>query len=354
MAELADRSRSPATLDWRRKIIEIEPTTENKLQLASAGMRYQGQPFPLTTEILAELPETATNLTAFHLVSAELALRMHRAAVAQAHLETATQLEPTNMALQVNLAVVSLDSTNPAITDTARATLEQFSANTNFSPFALRSLVADRLAHDDLTSAYDYSKRLLTDDRAVLGDHLQHLGILRHLHSAEMAVELKLVQQQSGMNALSVAEVASWMTENGFSGDVADWLAKLPLNIQAQPPVLLAKVDSYMKEEDWAGLRSFVAKGNWGEMDCLRVAFLSRAWDKLGESLVASSNWRAAVGRAGKQFGALTALLELAKRWQLEDARKDLLWQIARKFPRKGGHAGIWSGYIWLRAIHGN
>ena len=44
MAELEDAVHSPATLDWCRRRAALSPTTDNKLLLASVGLRYQGPP----------------------------------------------------------------------------------------------------------------------------------------------------------------------------------------------------------------------------------------------------------------------------------------------------------------------
>ncbi|MEI8045266.1 MAG: hypothetical protein WCL11_27890, partial [Verrucomicrobiota bacterium] len=41
-AELADLSRSPNALDWRRRIAEADPTIQNKLLLATTALRAQG------------------------------------------------------------------------------------------------------------------------------------------------------------------------------------------------------------------------------------------------------------------------------------------------------------------------
>jgi Flp pilus assembly protein TadD len=83
-------------------------------------------------------------------------------------------------------------------------------------------------------------------------------------------------------------------------------------------------------------LRSYTSGGNWGETDFLRAAFLSQAWSRLGDSFVADSVWQTAVGKAGGRFGALTALLDLSRRWQMnESAVDDLLWRIVQNFPRE-------------------
>src|SRR5688572_11126100 len=60
MAELADLSRSPHALVWRRRVAEIEPTRSNKLVFASAALRFEQPPFPLAVQALKEL-DSATN-----------------------------------------------------------------------------------------------------------------------------------------------------------------------------------------------------------------------------------------------------------------------------------------------------
>jgi hypothetical protein len=123
------------------------------------------------------------------------------------------------------------------------------------------------------------------------------------------------------------------MEANGFLSETAGWLKTLPANIQTQPPVRLAFMDCYLASTNWLGLRTLTAKGDWGEIDYLRLALLSHAWSELGEPLVADGHWRSSVSEAGERLGALTALLELANRWQLPRAREDLLWRILRRFP---------------------
>ncbi len=46
MADLAERSRSPYVLDWRRRIVDAAPTVENKLLLASSALRCRPHPIP--------------------------------------------------------------------------------------------------------------------------------------------------------------------------------------------------------------------------------------------------------------------------------------------------------------------
>jgi hypothetical protein len=252
---------------------------------------------------------------------------------AEAQFNTACQLEPTNRLFQLNLAVIRLNSTNSAAAAEARSKLEQFRADTHLGPLALHSLIADRLNHDDGGSALNYSTQLLAGAQATFNDRLQNLDILKSLQSPALATNLNVLQQSSATNATMAAQTASWMESNGFLSESLAWLNTLPASIQTQTPVRLAVVDCHLITTNWPALRNFTSNGNWDEMDFLRLAFLSRAWSKLGDPLVADGHWRSAVSEAGERLGALTALLELANRWQLPREREDLLWRILREYP---------------------
>jgi tetratricopeptide (TPR) repeat protein len=336
MAGLADIAHSPATLDWYLQVVKLSPTITNKLLLASAGLRYQSPPYPLTTQILEDLSQSAAQVPDFHIVSAELALALHHMAEAQAQFEAVCQLDPTNRLYQLNLAVVRLGSTNATMVADARAKLKQFCNDAKLGPLALRSLIADRLLHNDVSGALDYSTQLLAGTGASLNDRLQHLGILKHLHSPQLAGQLNTLQEQCTTNALMIAQVASWMTANGFLTEATGWLNRLPGNLQSQLSVRLALVDCYLAGKNWQMLRDFASKGSWEDMEFLRLAYLSRAWNKLDEPMMADGDWNSAVSLANNQLGALNYLLELAGRWGMMPEQEDLLWRILRRFPDAG------------------
>ncbi|HXI70586.1 MAG TPA: hypothetical protein VNN22_09565 [Verrucomicrobiae bacterium] len=334
LAAVAEAAHSPAALDLRQQIVELEPTVENKLALATTGLQFQNPPFPLTTQILDQLATTAANLTAYHVVATMVALKMNRVAEAEIHMAAASQLEPTNHSFQMNLAVLRLNSTNPAVLNDARATLKRLITDPGLGLQALRSLVAECVNHNDPSGALDYSTQLLSSPQANLADRLQHLGILKRLQSPDLTAQLSAVQQATGTNAALAAQTASWMEANGFMSETLTWLNTLPASVQTQPPVQLVLVDYYTGINDWQGLCRLTAKGDWGEMNFLRLAFLSHAWSELGEQVVADANWKSAVNQSGDKLGALNALLQLADRWQMN--AEDLLWRIVRKYPDAG------------------
>lgn len=333
MADLAEKSRSPYVLDWWRRIVEAAPTVQNKLLLASAALHSQGPPYPLAAQTLEELKDAAANLAAYHAVSAELALRLKRTTVAAAHFEQALRLEPTNQLHQLNLAVLQLESTKAGVASAARATLERLRGSTNVGDVALRWLVAESLGRNDFPRAAKFSRQLLADPRAVMGDRLQHLAILRQSQSPEFSDYLRAVQRNATTNASQVYALSSWMTERGLADDALAWLLACPDKLRAEQPVPLALVDCYMARRDWRGLDDFLSEQKWGDREFLRFAFLSRAAAELNQKLAADARWRTAIRHAGERLGPLTALLAMATKWGHEQAREDLLWRIALRFP---------------------
>jgi predicted Zn-dependent protease len=333
MVGLEDSAHSPAALDWCRRLAQLSPTITNKLLLASVGLRYQNPPYPLTTQVLGDLSASAANIPDFHILSAELDLSLHRAAEAESQFEAACRLEPTNRLFQLNLAVIRLSLTNAATAADARAKLKEFCSDPNLAPAALRSLVTDRLLHNDPAGALEYSTQLLAIPQAALNDRLQNLDILKRLQSPGFAAQLNALQHDSATNAVRVAQVASWMEANGFLPQTIRWLTNLPPAIQNQTPVRLAVVDCDLASTNWPALRKFTADGDWGDADFLRLAFLSRSWAELGSPLMASGDWSSAVSAAGGRLGALNALLGLANRWGMKNEQVDLLQRIVKKFP---------------------
>src|SRR5262245_42285741 len=47
MAKLAELGSSPQMLDWRRRIVELSPTLENRLSLAATALRVEASPYAL-------------------------------------------------------------------------------------------------------------------------------------------------------------------------------------------------------------------------------------------------------------------------------------------------------------------
>ncbi|HWQ90701.1 MAG TPA: hypothetical protein VN673_03440, partial [Clostridia bacterium] len=228
MAELAEMAQSTNALEWLRRIAETAPTTENKLRLAAAALRFQPPPFPLTSNLLHEISATASNLPTFHLLSAERALKLNHVTDALAHFQCASRLEPSNELHRLNLAVLNLTSTNPAIATAARANLERLRSHTNLSAVALRWLIAECLRQGDRQTAQTHSEQLVADPRALFDDHLQHLAILHGLNSPNLQTRLQLTQARAGTNAVELYKLSAWMISRSKADAALHWIKSCP------------------------------------------------------------------------------------------------------------------------------
>ena len=179
MAGLAEMAGSPALLDWRRRIAEISPTPENRLLLASTALRLQRPPYPLTAQILDDLRAGATNLPAFHMVSAESGDPVERTGQsrvpfrgrrpARADQRTALGLTWPRCASAPPMPP-SPRKAGPCWKACARARTS--------GAVALRSLATDCLRRQDFAAATAWSDQLVANPRCTTEDRLQHLDLL--------------------------------------------------------------------------------------------------------------------------------------------------------------------------------
>lgn len=332
MAGLAERAGSPALLDWHRRIAEVSPTPENRLSLAATALRFQSPPYALTAQILDDLRAGATNLPAFHLVSADLAIRLKELDAAQTHLQAAARLEPTNELHQLNLATLRLASTNAALAAEGRAVLDSLRQSTNLGAVALRSLANDSLRRQDFTTAAAWSAQLITNPRCTPEDRLQHLSLLLREKGPEFTPYLESLKQRAVTNVAEVRGVSIWLIQQNRADEALRWLTNLPPATRAQQPVPLATTEAYIALTNWSGVQTFLADQRWAELEFMRLAFLSQA-SRQQKQIAAATLWRSAVREAGDRLGALGILLNLVDAWQRADDKEDLLWHIYQRHP---------------------
>jgi hypothetical protein len=212
--------------------------------------------------------------------------------------------------------------------------LEKLCADKTIGHAALRWLVADSLARNDLSSAEKFSRQVLASPLAGTDDRLQFLTILRKSQNPEFKAYLGTLQQAAATNAPQMYAICAWMISDGQAEAAAAWLNSCPAKVRLEMPVPLALVDCYLALKDWRDLDTFLQEQKWADLEFLRYAFLSRAAAELNQRMAADAQWRSAVRQAGERLGPLTALLTLASNWGHQQAKEDLLWQVAQRFPK--------------------
>jgi predicted Zn-dependent protease len=332
LVDLAMRAQLVTELDLRRRFTALEPSLTNRLQLAAASLRLQRPPYPVAAEVLEDLAATAEQAPQYHLVAAELALKLNQRATAVRHLERAATLDPTNGLPALQLAVLQLDGPEaPA----ARARLEALADDPAHGNLALSRLVTDHLRRGQIAAATTYSQRLLTRPDATLADRLRHLEVLSRPPGAAFSNHLASLQAQVATNASQVFQLSAWLVTHDFTAHALRWLRSLPETTRAEQPVPVALADTLLAAHEWAEAEQWLDQQQWADMNYLRLAFLSETARQLRQQLTAESRWRAAVREAGERLGALTHLATLARDWQLNRERTEVLWQIIERYPRQ-------------------
>jgi tetratricopeptide (TPR) repeat protein len=330
MAELADLSRSPNAMVWRRRVAEIEPTRSNRLMFASSALRYEQPPYPLAAQTLTDLAD-ATNEAAFHLVSAQLALKQNRIAQGEKHLEEAIRLEPGNDSHRINLGVVRLESRDPAVSAVAHAELEQRTGSVQ----ALRALAVHHAGRRRFAEAERFSTALLRLTNSTWSDKLEHLAILRGAQSPQFDSFLTGLQRDSGTNVFAASELVTRMTELGVATNAITWVKSMPASMQKEAPLPMALASAYFSLARWRDLEESLNAQNWEERDFARKALLTFALRKQGAPEVAAAHWRDAVNLAGERPELLGALAQMANAWNWTNETESTLWRVAKDFPKE-------------------
>ncbi len=354
MADLADLSRSPHAMVWRRRISEIQPTLSNRIVFASCALRYEQPPFPIASQTLQEIGSGASNDVAFHLVSAQLALKQNRIADGEKHLGEAIRLDPTNALHPINLAVVRLESRDAAVSAVAHAQLEQAQAHPLWGAQALRSLTAHHLGRKQFADAERFSTALLRGTNSTFGDRLEHLAILRGGESPQFAGFVATLQREAATNVFAATDLVTRLTALGAANDAIVWAQSLPPAIRNEPPLPMAVASSYFSVGRWRELEEALNTQNWKERDFIRQALLSYAVRKQNSAEVANAHWRDAVRLASGRPELLGTLAQMAGAWNWTNETEAVLWRAAKGFPgERWPFDSLQSGYTRMRNTRG-
>ncbi len=335
MASLADLSRSPYGLVWRRRVADIAPSLENRLALATAALRYEPPPFTMAAQTLKEAATEGQSSVPFHMVSAQMALKQNRASDAEKHFEQARALEPTNDLHRLNLAILRLESKDPATSASAHTELEQLQASERWAATALRALVVHHLARRQFPDATRYSTLLLNGTNAMFSGKLEHLSILHSAKSAELGAFLGTLQGQAKTNSLQAADLVSRMTALGLGIEAIAWSQTLPGEIRNGMPLPVMVADSYSVTKQWRQMEQFLTEQNWREQDYLRQALLALALRNQNALDVAEIHWKDAVQKGAERPELILMLTRLASGWGWTNETETLLWRAARQFPKE-------------------
>jgi predicted Zn-dependent protease len=332
-ADLADYFGSPYALQWRQRLVQLNPDPTNRLALARTALRTEAFPFPTATRALNEIAPAGRQSPAYHLVAGALAVKLSNLPAAEQHYAEALKLNPDDPASRMSLAVVRLQSGNPNLIADSRTTLELLRTDRQLGLLAMRSLVGESVARREFGRAEAFSRQILTNQQVSFSDRIVHLAILNAEKSPRFESFLVETKKRAEENPYYVGELASWMNRFGSAQAALDWLNGLPPRLARQGLVPIVVADSYAALGQWKALAGFLERERWMEMDAVRIGMMAFASRKQFGDERYSTTWQQAILMAAQSPAMLNTLAEMASGWGWKQETGDVLWFAALKYP---------------------
>jgi tetratricopeptide (TPR) repeat protein len=112
-------------------------------------------------------------------------------------------------------------------------------------------------------------------------------------------------------------------------------------------PVPMVQADCYIAQKNWTALQTNLAKQNWSDLDCLRLACRARAFKEQNLTSSAKTEWTQAMKAAGNRRELLVQLLNTTGLWNWPQEQEDVLWAIVSSGPRETSAAELLSSRLY-------
>src|SRR6266487_1002509 len=331
LAEAAEKQNLEETVFWRAQITRLLPNDPaSQLNLASAALRF-GQ-LDIARKALDHVSPADRDTAAFHVVAGWLARAEGNFAEQEEQFAAAVKKEPSNDLYQFNLAALQIYSGDAEKSAKARDALDRLSKLAPFRTGALRALLNDAVARNDLAAADNFAQQLQMSQEVTFGDYLLCLNFYRKLDEKKFRPLLERVKLFAVRSPSDLASLMSWMNENSLAGDVVKWIDKLSTDKLTSPPVSIAVADTYANTKNWSRLRRWTGTGSWGDSDYLRIAYQAIAMRRSQKNAAHTefeTLWRLAEQGTNEQSERELDLARLASRCDLEKESEQLWLRVA-------------------------
>jgi thioredoxin-like negative regulator of GroEL len=335
LAEAAEKQNLEEAISWREQIARLRPKDpDSQLNLVSAALRF-GK-LDLARKALDRIPANDRDRAVFHVVAGWLACAEGNFAEQEEQFAAAVKKEPKNDLYQFNLAALQIHDAQKNAK--ARENLERVSKLAPYRTGALRALLNDAVAHNDISAADNFAQQLQMSQEVTFSDYLLCLNFYRKLDEKKFHVLLERVKPFAAKNPSDLASLMEWMNRNGLTGEAIKWIEKLPAEKLTVPPASVVVADAYANAKNWMRLRRWTRKGIWGESDYLRLAYQAIATRQSRQDSTDTefhTLWRAAEQSTQDEPGRELVLARLASKWNLEKESEQLWLRVAEDPPMR-------------------
>ena len=333
LAEASEKRNLQETVAWRAQIARLLPNNiDSQLNLASAALRF-GQ-LNLAHKALANIPLSERDLAIYHVVAGWLARAEGNFAEQESQFAAAVRKDPHNDLYRFNLAVLQIRSADSQRNASARTMLEQLAQQkVEFRTGALRALLTDAVARNDLGPAEAFAQDLQMAPQVTFSDYLLCLDFYRKLNEKKFTALFEKVKPVAARDPSNLALLMEWMNDHGLATDVLKWMDKLPAKVTERPPAAIAIAEAFAEVKNWSRLKRWTRNGLWDDADFLRLAYQAVSAHQSRQSSADAefeSLWRAAERAANEQPDREVKLARLATQWNLSIEAEQLWSRLSR------------------------
>jgi tetratricopeptide (TPR) repeat protein len=332
MADLAEKARSREAINWRSRLVDLEPTNAQfRVEWADTALLLGDS--STAERALTSLDESGRRLAGFHKSSGALALTRKEYAAAETHFAEVLRLDPTNATARLNLAAVRLQSTNGSIHAEASREIKRLASIPGVRADALRYLATDALERGANDDALRCSDELTAEPGATFLDRIFGLSVLRQSKSPRLTGQIAELQREANADPNHVFALAQWMLNAGRASDAAAWLKALPPDLQGKLPVPLIAFDCYASLRDWTSLGVMLDSQDWGHLDFYRLALRAGVHREKKETAVARTTWLSALKAADGHLDRMSHLARSTGSWGWTEETEEVMKMIVQQFP---------------------
>ena len=330
LAQIAERAADGTELDWRRKVLELQPGgIDDVLALVRAELR--SNQLSAAEKTLRSLGDSAGQVAAYHAAWGRLSEMRKNLAEAERSWAKTVELAPKNAGFRMQLALIQLQAADATKREAARAALEALRLDPTQRAAATRALIIDGASHGaDSQRLASLAKDLQSYPEKTFTDRVLYAEVLRQLHDPAYGEYLADLEKEAIRSSPDLVSLFSWMTGSGQSADAIKLLGTIPAESLAKWPVPLAVAEAFLKATDWEGLRQFARGGPWVGFDFLRHAYLARAARAVSDDLAAGEEWVEAQKLASNKPQPLLLLTRTVSAWGWEPETVELLWAVSK------------------------
>ena len=331
MAKIAEQTGDKAAIDWRRKVVLYDPTSDAaKLDLAATALRFKE--IKVAEEALESTSEAGKQDSQFTAMRARIAQARQNKIEAERLWTKAVEINPNDASWKFELASARLALGDADKRKSAIQILQTLRDDPKQRVPAVRALISDGILHrEPVGNILELAQQLQSFPEADFNDRITYLDILHQTGHEKFVGYLTDVEEASRNNPTQLATLISWMNKAKLGSLAIDFANGLPPEKSQAWPVPLALADSFSSVGAWPALEQFLKDGNWSQFEFLRRAYLARSYREQDKAVLAEREWAAAGKEASENSQRLLLLATTVAEWHWDKETDSLLWDLSKR-----------------------